>query len=85
MKWLLEEYKEDILTEKEKAYLSAVIKPFRNEVLDIEKKPGSTFNEWISIVMKSNEIISLPFFKKSSGMYKGMELNKKYTLEELGL
>ena len=38
-----------------------------------------------TLVMKSNEIISLPFFKKSSGMYKGMELNKKYTLEELGL
>ena len=82
MKWLLEEYKEDILTEKEKAYLSAVIKPFKNEVLNIQKK--SNYYEWISIVMKNNETISLPFFEKET-MYKGMEKNRKYTLEELGL
>lgn len=29
--WLEEEYVPDILTEKEKAYLSAVIKPFRKK------------------------------------------------------
>ena len=30
--WLEEEYVPDILTDKEKAYLSAVIKPFRKDV-----------------------------------------------------
>lgn len=84
-KWLISEYKDQILDDAEKRYLKGVIRPFRNEVLGIEKKPGSTFNEWISIVMKDNETISLPFFKKSSGMYQGMELRRKYTLEELGL
>lgn len=37
---------------------------------------------------KDNEIwkecINLPFFRKDE-MYKGMEANKEYTLEELGL
>ena len=81
--WLLSEAQ--ILDDAEKRYLKGVIRPFRNEVLCIEKKPGSTFNEWISIEMKNNETISLPFFKKSSGMYEGMEENRAYTLEELGL
>lgn len=81
--WANLECKEDILTEKEKAYLSAVIKPFRNEVLNIQKK--SSFCEWISIVMESQETINLPYLKKSSGMYKGMEGNRKYTIEELEL
>ena len=83
IEWLLSEYKEPTLTEEEKAYLSAVIKPFRNEVLNIQKK--SSFCEWISIVMESQETINLPYLKKSSGMYKGMEGNRKYTIEELGL
>ena len=81
--WLNSEYKEPILTEEEREYLSAVIKPFRNEVLNIKKK--SNYLAWISIVMKDREIIKLPFFEKSSEMYKGMELNREYTLEELGL
>lgn len=83
IEWLCSEAQ--ILDDAEKRYLRDVIRPFRNEVLGIEKKPGSTFNEWISIEMKNNETISLPFFKKSSGMYKGMELKRRYTLEELGL
>lgn len=35
--WLEEEYVPDILTDKEKAYLSAVIKPFREDVKCIMK------------------------------------------------
>lgn len=82
IEWLLAEYKGPILTEEEKAYLSAVIKPFRNEVLNIQKR--SNYYEWISIVMKDLEIICLPFFEEGT-MYKGMEGNRKYTIEELGL
>ncbi len=81
IEWLLSEA--PILNDAEKEYLKAVIKPFRNEVLNIQKK--SSFCEWISIVMESQETINLPYLKKSSGMYKGMEGNRKYTIEELGL
>ena len=84
--WLEEEYKPTILTEKEKAYLSAVIKPFREDIEWIEKiERYDGENEYIHITVKRNEdCCELPTFKKGT-MYKGMEANKVYTLEELGL
>lgn len=80
--WLEEEYKPKILTDKEKAYLSALIKPFRNNVKFI-RKMRSIAKEFILIELKCN-VFSLPFFEAET-MYKGMEVNKKYTLEELWL
>lgn len=75
--WLNSEYKKPILTEEEKTYLLAIIKPFKDEVLNIQKK--SNFNSsqgWISIFLKDYEIISLPYFDKGI-MYQNMELRKK--------
>lgn len=71
-----------VLDEAEKEYLKAVIKPFRNEVLGIKKKWA--IDECIAIIMKDYEIIYLPLFKEGT-MYQGMERDKRYTLEELGL
>ena len=74
------ESKVEILDEVEKRYLRGVIRPF--EVKYIEK--GTTrYAEFIYIKLKK-EHISLPDFEPNT-MYKGMEINKKYTLEELGL
>ena len=82
--WLEQEYKPPILDDVEKAYLSAVIKPFREKVeyvykicLEIDKR------EYLEISLE-NGVISFPCFEKGT-MYKGMELSKPYTLEELGL
>lgn len=75
--------KEEILDEKEKEYLSAVIKPFRDRVKHIEKGDYMK-REYILIYIKNYDIISFPFFEKGT-MYKGMEEYKEYTLEELGL
>ena len=72
-----------ILDEKEKEYLSAVIKPFRDQVISISKK-SANYGEFIGISIDEAEDIYLPYFKKGT-IYKGMELNKDYTLEELGL
>lgn len=85
-KWLEEEYKPNILEEKEKEYLAAVIKPFREDVECIEKVESYyDKNEYIYItIKKDNDYCELPDFKNGT-MYKGMELNKPYTLEELGL
>lgn len=85
----------DILSEKEKEYLKSIIKPFKDRVEYIEKKismncTGSTFY-YITIATKSivndniMEIIALPYFKLESKTYNGMELNREYTLKELGL
>lgn len=84
--WLEEEYVPEILTEKEKAYLSAVIKPFRKDVECIEKVESYYGeNEFIHITMKKDDdYCELPDFENGT-MYKGMEANKTYTLEELGL
>nr|DAS97184.1 MAG TPA: hypothetical protein [Caudoviricetes sp.] len=82
--WLEEEYDPKILDEKEKEYLSAVIKPFRKKVKYIEKRFWTPNLEYLSIRLKNNEFFAFPNFKKGK-MCKGMEHDKYYTLEELGL
>lgn len=77
------EYKE-ILDDVEREYLGDFIRPFRNKVDVITKLNNEEGNEWIMIELKNEQPILLPFFKQNT-MYKGMELNKEYTLEELGL
>ena len=88
MKWLEKddekECKPIILTDKEKAYLSAVIKPFRNDVEYIEKRIFSTGAEYIRICLTEDETVNFPNFKRGT-MYKGMEKDRDYTLKELGL
>ena len=71
-----------ILTEEEKEYLSAVIKPFRDRINYIYK--GGVNWEYIQIKVAEDGYINFPSFNKST-MYKGMKSGKKYTLEELGL
>lgn len=78
----------DILDEKEKEYLSAVIKPFKNRINYIKK---NKFNDkyFIFISIKSDftmnqiEHIDLPFFQND--IYRGMEVGKEYTLADLGI
>lgn len=84
LSWLEEEYVPDILTDKEKAYLSAVIKPFRKDVVYIEKCIFSMDTDYVLISTKTNENINFPNFERKS-MYTGMKENIRYTLEELGL
>lgn len=82
--WLEEEYKPQILDDVENAYLSAVIKPFRKDVMSIIKRRSiANEKEFIAIELK-REFFSLPFFEKDT-MYKGMKYDKRYTLKELGL
>lgn len=78
------------LRKKEKEYLSAIIKPFKDKIKFIIKQ----FSYWdgnayyLSICMKNenneSEEITLPYFKRET-MYNNMKPKKEYTLEELGL
>lgn len=81
-------FNKPILNEKERKYLSAVIKPFRHRVQYIYKANVETHFEKINIVIKSingrPEYILLPLFAKYA-MYRNMKTYRKYTLEELGL
>lgn len=72
----------EILDETEKRYLKAVIRPFKNKVVNISKVNFFDFY-YISIEL-NNEEINLPYFEKGT-MYNCMEEDKKYTLKELGL
>ena len=83
-KWLEEEYKPPILDDVEKAYLSAVIKPFRKNIKYIAKYTFSTEAEYVKIYLNCNDYIVFPNFKRGT-MYKGMKTNKEYTLKELEL
>ena len=79
------ESKPEILDEAEKRYLRRVIRPFRSKVLQIAKKYDNfTGLEYIRIIIKDDVSLEFPSFSKNT-MYKSMELDKKYTLEELGL
>ena len=74
-----------ILDKKEKEYLSYVIRPFRNRIKYICKnnnEDGDT--EFLDVQLDDNDFMAFPNFKKGT-MYKGMEANRKYSLEELGL
>lgn len=71
-----------ILDDAERRYLSAVIRPFRNDVYSIEKAEQSQC-EMICIGTKNRYMVFPPFEKGT--MYKGMKVGRKYTLEELGL
>ena len=82
--WLEAEYKPPVLDDVEKAYLSAVIKPFRNEVECIAKYMFSEEKEFLAICLHNGEEMILPNFIRRT-MYKGMKLRKAYTLKELGL
>ena len=74
-----------ILTDEEKEYLSYVIKPFRNRIKYFYKWACADYDtEIIMAVCKDHSYLGFPPFKKNA-MYKGMEPNKKYTLDDLGL
>lgn len=88
--WANSEYKDPILDEAEKKYLKAVIKPFKKHVKTIKKYRPLAKTLYIITINVENEsnydtFVRLPPFEKSSGMYEGMEENRAYTLEELGL
>lgn len=75
-----------ILDDAERRYLSAVIRPFRDRVNFICKENFMDYGLQhivINFTGASTDMV-LPLFK-SGTMYKGMDLRKEYTLEELGL
>ena len=78
-----------ILDNVEKRYLKRVIKPFRNRVKYIGKSPimhliGDPDNYiWIKFTDGSDDM-KFPVFPEDN-MYKGMDPDRWYTMEELGL
>lgn len=83
-----------ILDETEVKYLKSMIMPFCKQVVAIVKIPAYTLKYSslrfykIRVTYKFDKAIKafdLPPFEANADMYKGMEVNKPYTLDELGL
>lgn len=74
----------DILTDKEREYLKAVIAPVKDKV-DFIEKINCFFNQqqYVSINL-DYDCIDLYCFEKNT-QFKGMKLDREYTLKELGL
>ena len=79
-------YNPQILDDVEREYLRAVLKPFREKVVYVAKCLGPTAfgnKERLFIAFYFGGF-TLPDFDPGK-MYSGMERNKKYTLDELGI
>lgn len=88
IKWLLEEYKEPLLSDKEKAYLKNVIEPFGDYVAYVSKFATSKL-DFLSIYISVNEekvrSFEIPLMYDLESMFKNIKYDKEYTLEELDL
>lgn len=73
----------EILDDAEKRYLKAVIRPYKKERIKCIRKTYGFRGEYIDIVL-TNDDIALPYFEHNT-MYKGMDIDKEYTVKELGL
>lgn len=72
-----------ILTDAEKEYLKAVIKPFKDRIEYITKYTDNYY-EHITIFLPGNTPLCFPKFERGKS-YKGMKSNNPYKIEELGL
>ena len=85
---ILRKKAKSILDDAEKRYLSNIIRPFKDQVIAIAKR-SANYGEFIDIMIDEGDIgdcgnIYLPYFKPDS-RYKGMKVNREYTLEQLSL
>lgn len=88
--WLSQEYKEPILTEEGKAYLSNLLKPYEKSVFEslfslVEVVKNDTYK--LTIVDGDGIIINLAIRQNSKmqELFGKMKLNKIYGSKELGL
>lgn len=83
-------YNPQVLDNAEREYLKTVLKPFRGAVKYVEKVPAIVFDddnrgkEYVFVAFYGRGSFAFPNFDAGS-MYTGMELNKEYKLDELGI
>ena len=79
------EIEKSILDDVEKRYLESVLKPFKDVIDYVVKYDYGNDEYYIHVSICDDEnCMGFPNFKKGT-MYKGMEVDKRYTLKELGL
>lgn len=91
IEWMYSEYKEEILSDKEKDIIKLMIDTilkFGCTVIDVRKIDIGNCDSFISIryenpVIRTDDTLISPIIDNDK--FKGMKLNRKYTLEELGI
>lgn len=68
----------------ERNYLTNVIRPFKKDIKYIRKARLQNGDYCLIVKLNNTDGMIFPSFNDSS-MYQGMEIDKEYTLEELGL
>lgn len=85
LEWMAKPFKGPILDDAERKYLSATIKPFRKMIAYIVKAQDfDDGKQCIRIILQNGDGMHFPYLDDDA-MYKGMEVEKYYTPEELGL
>ena len=82
----------ELLTDAERSHIKNIIEMYGYDVWDIRKVQNSQDTQNIVITYDYGRVrdpldsfdVSLPFFDNNT-MFIGMQLNKNYTLEELGI
>lgn len=82
-------FRQPVLDKVERRYLKTVFRPFHKKIISVCKKSSSDEEiEWLFLNLKPlnnlEDYMTFPMFEAGT-MYKNMELNKNYTLEELGI
>ena len=79
------EIEKPILNDVERRYLENVFRPFKYKITYVQKVTEAGYeNICYGISSPIIELFKLPYFDEGA-MYKGMECDKLYSLEELGL
>lgn len=88
IKWLTSEYEESILTEEEKVIIKNILKafePFGKELNYITKERWDYGKNCCFLNFKYGDDNFGTLTFNSCKLFKGMEINKRYTLRGLGL
>lgn len=91
LEWMYSEYKEEILSDEEKDIIRSMIYSLHKigcTVIDVRKIDIGNCKSFISIkyenhVVGTDDTLSSPIIDNDK--FKGMELNRKYSIEELGI
>lgn len=92
LSWLNAEHSEEVLTDSERTYLRWVVRPFKDSVHDLCVTKYASDDNQEFIIITYNEpnnhdmLATMTFPDFSQGTkYRGLELKRRYTLEELGI
>lgn len=82
-------FRPDVLDDVEKEYLKSTLAPFRNRVVGIKKLSIIDGNRIVVHVTDERtgefDVLMFPSFSEHSNMYAGMEADREYMPNELGI